>query len=121
MDTQVNGARPGADMPAQHPGGQATGGEPGGVELLQFVRTLCSSSSKAELRHRFIAGFGRLFDLPMGALYTVDPWTGRQQCVASWGVSDSFLARYERGGRELNWLQGNLDATGHAAYNMALM
>jgi len=57
----------------------------------------------------------------MYGLYIVDPWTGAQACVASAGVSDCFLARYERGGRELNWLGAHLDATGRAAYNMAVM
>lgn len=122
MGANVMGPPSAGDPSAPHPGGQVTGEElANGVELLHFAQTLCASSSQAELRHRFIAGFGRLFDLPMGALYTLDPWTGRQQCVASWGVSDSFMARYERGGRELNWLQEHLDASGHAAYNMALM
>jgi len=121
MGTQVNGALPGRDLSAPPPGGQATGGEPGGVELLHFAQTLCGSSSHAQLEQRFVAGFGRLFDLPMYALYTLDPWTGRQRCVASMGVSDSFLARYEREGRELNWSHAHLVATGRAAYNMALM
>lgn len=119
MDTQLNGVPAGTQTAA--PAGHVAGEEPGGVELLHFARTLCASASHAELQKRFNAGFGRLFDLPMWGLYTLDPWTGRPQCVASMGVSDSFLARYERGGRELNWLQEHLDATGHPAYNMALM
>ena len=94
---------------------------PPGVELLHFARTLCAATNHAELQKRFNAGFGRLFGLPMWGLYTVDGWTGRPVCVASMGVSDSFLARYERGGRELNWLQEHLDATGRAVYNLALM
>jgi DNA-binding NarL/FixJ family response regulator len=111
-----------ADPPASLQGGQVTDREPvNGVELLQFAQTLCASSNYAQFERRFVAGFGRLFGLPMYALYIVDPWTGGQRCLAPMGVSDSFLARYERGGRELNWLQAHLDATGRAAYNMALM
>jgi DNA-binding CsgD family transcriptional regulator len=103
-------------------GGQTTGLEPvSGVELLEFAQTLCASLNHAQLERRFIAGFSRLFGLPMYALYIVDPWTGDQRCLAPVGVSDSFLARYERGGLELNWLQAHIDATGRAAYNMALM
>lgn len=94
---------------------------PSGVELLGFVQMLCASSSQADFRRRLLVGLRRMFDLPMCGLYTVDPWTGETQCVTSMGVSDAFLARYERGGRELNWLQDRLDATGHAVYNMALM
>jgi RNA polymerase sigma factor (sigma-70 family) len=119
MDTQLNGVPPGTERHASV--GRVAGEEPGGVELLHFAQTLCGSANHAELQKRFTAGFGRLFDLPMWGLYTLDPWTGRPQCVASMGVSDSFLARYERGGRELNWMQEHLDATGHPAYNMALM
>jgi DNA-binding CsgD family transcriptional regulator len=96
-------------------------GGPLGAELLEFTRTLCAASSRQQLSRRFAEGFSRLFDLPMYGLYVIDPWTGAEQCIASAGVSDSFLARYERGGRELNWLKAHLDATGGAVYNMALM
>ncbi|HMG32019.1 MAG TPA: LuxR C-terminal-related transcriptional regulator [Jiangellaceae bacterium] len=121
MDTNVKVPPSATDRLAPYPGGQAAGGEPGGVELLQFAQTLCASTSHRQLERRFVTGFGRLFDLPMYALYVADPWTGDQLCLAPMGVSDSFLARYERGGRELNWLQTQLDATGRAVYNMALM
>ena len=47
-----------------------------GVELLHFARTLCASSNRRRLEQRFIKGFGRLFDVPMYGLYTLDPWTG---------------------------------------------
>ena len=94
---------------------------PNGVELLHFAQTLCASSNEEQLERHFVAGFSQLFGLPMYALYIVDPWTGGQRCLAPVGISDSFLARYERGGRELNWLQAHLDTTGRAAYNMALV
>jgi DNA-binding CsgD family transcriptional regulator len=107
---------------APPPAAQPPAGRPAaGVELLNFARTLCAASNYRQLGHRFMAGFGRLFDLPMYALYLVDPWTGNELCVGSTGVSDSFLARYERGGRELNWLKTQVCATGRAVYNMDLM
>jgi DNA-binding NarL/FixJ family response regulator len=109
----------GSDAP--RPGWPVAALEPNGVELLGFVRTLCASTNHADFGRRFIGGFRGLFDLPMCGLYTVDSWTGDARLVTSMGVSDTFLARYERGGRELNWLQDRLDATGHAVYNMALM
>ena len=122
MGTHLTVPPSATDPPALLQGGQVTDREPvNGVELLQFAQTLCASSNYAQLERRFVAGFGRLFGLPMYALYIVDPWTGGQRCLAPMGVSDSFLARYERGGRELDWLQAHLDATGRAAYNMALM
>jgi RNA polymerase sigma factor (sigma-70 family) len=120
MGTNVVDPLPAADPPTP-PGGRATGDEPvSGVDLLHFAQTLCASSDHEQLEHRFVAGFGRLFDLPMYALYLVDPWSGGQRRIAAAGVSGSFLARYERAGREVDSLQAHLDATGHAAYNMAL-
>lgn len=119
LSTLISRAPPPA---AQPPAGQGPAGQrPAGVELLDFARTLYAASNYRQLGQRFMAGFGRLFDLPMYALYLVDPWTGNELCVGSTGVSDSFLARYERGGRELNWLKTHLCATGRAAYNMDLM
>ena len=112
---------PAVDVPAMHAERRPVDQAPTGVELLTFAQTLCAASNHAELQKRFSSGFGRLFDLPMWGLYTVDGWTGRPVCVASMGVSDRFLARYERGGRELNWLQEHLDASGRAVYNLALM
>jgi len=107
-----------APSPAAQP---AAGEPPAGVELLDFARGLFATSNYRQLGHRFMAGFGRLFDLPMYALYVADPWTGNELCVGSTGVSDSFLARYERGGRELDWLKTHLGATGRAVYNMEQM
>jgi RNA polymerase sigma factor (sigma-70 family) len=122
MSTGFMGPPLAANLPEGQPGEQVTGHEPAsGVELLHFTQRLCASSSYAELEHRFVAGFGRLFGLPMHALYITDPCTGRQQCLAPTGISDSFRARYERVGQELNWLQARLDATGRPVYNMALM
>ena len=122
MDTLMADRLPRMKEPAPHADRLETDRAPAaGAELLDFARTLCTASSPGELGRRFTDGFSRLFDLPMYGLYIVDPWTGAQRCVASAGVSDCFLARYERGGRELDWLGANLHATGRAAYNLALM
>src|SRR5262245_6493191 len=120
MRTDRVGLPSAAGLPPPRPEQVATQ-TPSGVELLGFAQTLCASSSHEDFRRRLLVGLRQLFDLPMCGLYTVDPWTGDAQCVSAMGVSDAFLARYERGGRELNWLQDLLDATGHAVYNMALM
>jgi RNA polymerase sigma factor (sigma-70 family) len=110
------------DLPARPQAASDPEPEPAtGAELLAFARTLCAAASRQQLSRRFAEGFDRLFDLPMYGLYIVDPWTGTQRCVASAGVSDCFLARYERGGRELNWLGAHLDTTGRAAYNLDLL
>ena len=103
-------------------GGRTIGLEPiSGVELLEFAQSLCAAGNQTQLERRLIPGFNRLFGLPMYALYIVDPWTGDKRCLALVGVSDSFLARYERGGRELNWMHADMAASGRAAYNMALL
>ncbi len=122
MVIHLTGPPSAADDPAPHPGGRGAGQEPvSGVELLHFAQALSASSNLAEFEHRFPSGFGQLFDVPMYALYILDPWTGRPYRVAAAGVSDAFLARYERVGREVDSLQAHLHATGGAAYNMALM
>ena len=92
LSTLVTRAPPAAAKPP-------VGEPPAGVELLDFARGLFATSNYRQLGHRFMAGFGRLFDLPMYALYIADPWTGNELCVGSTGVSDSFLARYEQIGR----------------------
>jgi DNA-binding CsgD family transcriptional regulator len=122
MDTLMADRLPRMNKPASQAGRRETDRVPAaGAELLDFARTLCAASSRQQLSRRFADGFSRLFDLPMYGLYIVDPWTGAKRCVASAGVSDSFLARYERGGRELDWLGPHVDTTGHAVYNLALM
>jgi GAF domain-containing protein len=92
-----------------------------GVELLHFARTLCASSNRRRLEQRFIKGFGRLFDLPMYGLYTLDPWTGGMQRVAAVGVGDTFLDRYEREGREVDLVDAQVRTTGRAVYNLAVV
>jgi hypothetical protein len=110
MDTLMADGLPRKNKPAPQAGRRETDRAPAaGTELLDFTRTLCAASSRQQLSRRFADGFSRLFDLPMFGLYIVDPWTGAQRCMASAGVSDCFLARYERGGRELNWLGAHLD------------
>jgi DNA-binding NarL/FixJ family response regulator len=88
---------------------------------LEFVQTLCAATSEAQLGRRFATGFGRLFQLPGYGLYLVDPWTDGQVNVQAAGVSDSFMARYERVGREVDVLQDHVVATGRAAYNLAVV
>ena len=74
----------------------------GGIELLHFSESLCAAENLEELAHRFNAVFPPLFKVPMYGLYVVEPWTARPQIVAWANVSDSFLGRYERYGREVD-------------------
>jgi len=120
MGTDHTGARPGLGIPPSTGEHAGTFEQVGGAELLQFVQTLCTAANPSQLRQRFATGFGRLFQLPGYALYLIDPWTDGQVNVQSVGVSDSFVARYERVGREIDVLQEHVVGTGHAAYNVAI-
>jgi DNA-binding CsgD family transcriptional regulator/GAF domain-containing protein len=93
------------------------------VALLRFATALCSSSDLAELEHKLVRGFGRLIQAPMYGLYIVDPLTGRPWCRFPVGVSETFLARYERlpQGRETDPVHLRALESGGAAYNLALM
>jgi DNA-binding CsgD family transcriptional regulator len=98
------------------------GGEvAGGMELLRFTQAVCGAPSVSELGRRFLAHFPRLFDAPMHGLYVVEPWSGRPELVGSANVSDAFLARYEKVGREVDSLHAHVLKTTHPAYNLALM
>jgi DNA-binding CsgD family transcriptional regulator len=94
-----------------------------GVALLRFATALCTSSDLAELEHKLVRGFGQLIQAPMYGLYIVDPLTGRPWCRFPVGVSETFLARYERlpQGRETDPVHVRALESGGAAYNMALM
>lgn len=120
METDQMGAGPGGGVPALAGGGAGALEQVGSVELLQYVQALCTATSEAQLWQRFVAGFGRLFRLPGYGMYLVDPWTGVPTLARGAGVSDTFLARYDRVGRELDVLQEHVVATGHAAYNIAV-
>jgi DNA-binding CsgD family transcriptional regulator len=93
----------------------------GGIELLHFSESLCAAANLGELARRFNDVFPPLFKVPMYGLYVVEPWTARPQIIAWANVSDSFLARYERYGREVDSLHAHLVDTGRAAYNIGLM
>jgi len=118
MGTDHIGARLGLDLNTPAGGQKVTLDPVGSVELLQFVQALCTATNEAQLKQRYVAGFGRLFDLPGYGLYLVDPWTADQVLWMGAGVSDSFLARYERVGRDVDVLQGHVVASGRAAYNL---
>jgi DNA-binding CsgD family transcriptional regulator len=98
------------------------GDSDGGVALLRLASELFASADLGELEQRLMAGFGRLIDAPMYALYLLDPLTGRPR-VAPVNVSETFLARYDQlpQGRRTDPLWAHVLTTGEAAYNAALM
>jgi DNA-binding CsgD family transcriptional regulator len=93
----------------------------GGIEMLHLSESLYAASNLGELARRFNAVFPPLFKVPMYGFYVVEPWTATPQIVASANVSDFFLTRYERQGREVDCLHAHLVDTGRAAYNIGLM
>lgn len=89
--------------------------------LLGFVQALSGVRDVEELARRFDRAFKRVFDVPMYGFYIREPWTGAPCLVTSANVSDVFLARYERHGREVDCMQQSLAATAKPAYNIGLM
>jgi RNA polymerase sigma factor (sigma-70 family) len=91
------------------------------TSILHFSASLCGASTVADLARRFNAAYPALFGVPMYGFYAVEPWTGGMDLLASANVSDVFLARYERQGRELDVLYDELVRTERPVYNLELM
>jgi DNA-binding CsgD family transcriptional regulator len=92
-----------------------------GAELLRFARSLSASPSLAELKQRFLVGFGRVVRAPMYGYALVDPVTDSPTCVANGNVSATFVARYERHAKHMDPLLKRAYRTGETTYNLALM
>ena len=91
------------------------------MELLHLSESLCGASTVADLGRRLDAVLPALFGVRRFGLYAVEPWTGAMELVASANVSDVFLARYERHGRQVDVLYEELVRTGRPVYNIGLM
>ena len=106
---------------AHHQVVSPSGGEQAeGFQLVRFAQSLSAASSRKELTRHFLNGFGRLLGVQMYGVDRVDPLTGRTHCVPA-NVSDLFVARYEREGRDLDPVTAEAFATGRPAYNLAMM
>jgi DNA-binding CsgD family transcriptional regulator len=90
------------------------------VDVVRFVRTLSAASSLDQLKHSFLAGFGRLLGVPMYGYALVDS-TGYPTCVATGNVSPTFVARYERDAKDVDPVLERAYATGKPTYNLAMM
>jgi DNA-binding CsgD family transcriptional regulator len=92
----------------------------GGADVVRFVRSLSAASSLDQLKHNFLAGFGRLLGVPMYGYALVDA-TGYPSCVATGNVSPTFVARYERDAKDIDPVLAEAYATGRPTYNLQLM
>lgn len=90
------------------------------LDLARFVRTLSAASSFDQLKRGFLAGFGRVLEVPMYGYALVDS-TGSPRCVANGNVSPTFVARYERTGKDVDELLAHAYATARPTYNLDLM
>jgi DNA-binding CsgD family transcriptional regulator len=91
-------------------------------DVVRFVQSLSAASSRKQLERRFLGGFGRLLGVQMYGVDLVDPLTESASCVgATANVSDLFVARYEREGRDLDPVTAEALVTGKPAYNLSMM
>jgi DNA-binding CsgD family transcriptional regulator len=92
------------------------------LHLVRFAQSLSAASSRKQLERHFLGGFGRLLGVQMYAVDLVDPLTGEMSCVgATANVSELFVVRYEREGRDLDPVTAEASSTKRPAYNLAMM
>jgi DNA-binding NarL/FixJ family response regulator len=99
------------------PGGQGQRLE-SGAAALWFAEAVLGAEDMETLERRSLAGMARLIPAPMYGFYELDPYTGNPLRMAATNVSDAFMAKYERGGRDSDALLGQVVDTGEAAYNL---
>jgi DNA-binding NarL/FixJ family response regulator len=87
---------------------------------LWYAEAVCGADDMEALERRCLATMTRLVPAPMFGFYELDPHTGNPLRVAGRNVSDAFLAKFERGGRDSDALLGSVLDTGEAAYSLDL-
>jgi DNA-binding CsgD family transcriptional regulator len=97
------------------------GEEAGGIALVRFTEALCAAPSLPELERRFAAGLGPLMAVPMYGFNVLDRTTWRPELNVAVNVSEIFVARYERDGRDVDPVLRRALATGRATYNLDIM
>jgi DNA-binding CsgD family transcriptional regulator len=90
-------------------------------EVLRFAQSLVACRSLEELERAFIAGFPRVFDVPIFGFNVCDPATLRREYVVAPSVSDVFVARYNHELWDLDPLRSNANADRRTVYNLDLM
>jgi GAF domain-containing protein len=86
--------------------------------VLWYAETVCGAEDMETLQRRTLAGMARLIPAQMHGFYELDPHSGNPLRVAASNVSDTFLANYERRGRDSDVVLGKIIDTGEAAYNL---
>jgi DNA-binding NarL/FixJ family response regulator len=87
---------------------------------LWYAEAVCGADDMEALERRCLATMARLIPAPMFGFYELDPHTGNPLRVAASNVSDAFLAKFERGGRDSDVLLGKVIDTGEAGYSLDL-
>ena len=95
-----------------------THGLDGGAGVLWYAEAVCGAEDMEALERRCLIGMARLIPGAMYGFYELDPHTGNPLRIAASNVSDAFLAKYERGGRDADAVLGKVIDTGAAAYNL---
>lgn len=98
------------------------GQEPGRLpEVLRFAQSLVACRSIEELERAFVAGFPRVFDVPIFGFNVCDPATLRREYVVAPSVSDVFVARYNHELWDVDPLRTSANAHRRTVYNLDLM
>jgi DNA-binding CsgD family transcriptional regulator/GAF domain-containing protein len=101
---------------------RSSGEQAAELQLVRFAQSLSAASTRKQLERHFLGGFGRVLGVQMYGVDLVDPLSGEASCVgATANVSDLFVARYEREGRDLDPVTAEAFATRRPAYNLAMM
>lgn len=88
---------------------------------LQFAVELSNARSVEDLVRRLYAGIGGVFPSVVVGFDVLDPDTHRLLSSSAQGVSEFFLSRYDRVGRESDPVLNRAILSQNVAYNLAMM
>jgi DNA-binding CsgD family transcriptional regulator len=91
------------------------------IALVEFAAELGHAETETELQHRYVDGIDRFMPGLGAGIYLLTEDAGEMRDVSAFGVSDYFIARYERLGRARDPVFHALVANRTVAYNCHLM
>lgn len=91
------------------------------AELADFVERVVRASSVVDLEQRYLDGIGQFVPGAASGMYLHDSVTGRPESFSARGVSDYYMSRYERLGRERDPVLAEALDRRHAVHNLDLM